>query len=60
MPALREADPGALVLADGLSCRTQIRELSDRKPMHIAQVIAGALASRENARALRRSATSNS
>jgi Fe-S oxidoreductase len=60
MPALREADPGALVLADGLSCRTQIRELSDRKPMHIAQVIAGAKASRENARALRRSATSNS
>jgi Fe-S oxidoreductase len=44
MPALRQADPEALVLADGFSCRTQIRELSaDHQPMHIAQVIAAAL-----------------
>jgi FAD/FMN-containing dehydrogenase/Fe-S oxidoreductase len=44
MPALRKADPDALVLADGFSCRTQIRELSaDHRPMHIAQVIAAAL-----------------
>jgi Fe-S oxidoreductase len=44
MPALRNADADALVLADGFSCRTQIRELSDdRQPMHIAQVIAAAL-----------------
>jgi FAD/FMN-containing dehydrogenase/Fe-S oxidoreductase len=44
MPALRKADPDALVLADGFSCRTQIRELSDdRRPLHIAQVIAAAL-----------------
>ncbi|HEY9305440.1 MAG TPA: FAD-binding and (Fe-S)-binding domain-containing protein [Mycobacterium sp.] len=44
MPALREADPDALVLADGFSCRTQIRELSaDHRPLHIAQVIAAAL-----------------
>ncbi|HWF69060.1 MAG TPA: FAD-linked oxidase C-terminal domain-containing protein [Mycobacterium sp.] len=44
MPALRKADPDALVLADGFSCRTQIRELSaDHQPMHIAQVIAAAL-----------------
>ena len=43
MPALRDADPGALVLADGFSCRTQIRDLAtDRRPMHIAQVLAGA------------------
>jgi Fe-S oxidoreductase len=49
MPALRQADPGALVLADGFSCRTQIRELAtDRKPMHVAQVIAAALAARDN------------
>jgi len=46
LPALRSADPEALVLADGFSCRTQIRELaSDRRPMHIAQVIAAALSS---------------
>jgi FAD/FMN-containing dehydrogenase/Fe-S oxidoreductase len=44
VPALRKADPDALVLADGFSCRTQIRELSpDHQPMHIAQVIAAAL-----------------
>jgi Fe-S oxidoreductase len=49
MPALRQADPDALVLADGFSCRTQIRELAtDRKPMHVAQVIAAALAARDN------------
>jgi Fe-S oxidoreductase len=49
MPALREADPDALVLADGFSCRTQIRELATkRKPMHVTQVIAAALAAREN------------
>jgi FAD/FMN-containing dehydrogenase/Fe-S oxidoreductase len=47
MPALRSADPDALVLADGFSCRTQIRELAtDRNPMHIAQVIAAALSDR--------------
>jgi FAD/FMN-containing dehydrogenase/Fe-S oxidoreductase len=49
MPALGDADPDALVLADGFSCRTQIRELAaDRKPMHIAQLIAAALSTREN------------
>jgi Fe-S oxidoreductase len=44
-----QAYPGALVLAGGFSCRTQIREVAtDRKPMHVAQVIAAALAAREN------------
>jgi FAD/FMN-containing dehydrogenase/Fe-S oxidoreductase len=44
MPALRKADPDALILADGFSCRTQIRELSDdRRPIHLAQAIAAAL-----------------
>jgi FAD/FMN-containing dehydrogenase/Fe-S oxidoreductase len=47
MPALRSAEPDTLVIADGFSCRTQIRELAtDRRPMHIAQVIAAALSSR--------------
>jgi FAD/FMN-containing dehydrogenase/Fe-S oxidoreductase len=44
MPALRSTDPSVLVLADGFSCRTQIRELAtDRQPMHVAQVLAAAL-----------------
>ena len=47
--ALRDADPDALVLADGFSCRTQIRELAaERKPMHLAQVIVAALSARES------------
>ncbi len=45
MPALRDADADALVLADGFSCRTQIRGLAaDRRPMHIAQLLARDLA----------------
>ena len=48
MPAVRDADPDTLILADGFSCRTQIRELAtDRKPMHLAQVIAAALSAHE-------------
>ncbi len=48
MPALRDADPEALVLADGFSCRTQIRALApDHRPMHVAQVLAGALSRRD-------------
>ncbi len=47
MPALRDADPDTLVLADGFSCRTQIRDLAaDRRPMHVAQVLAAALSAR--------------
>ncbi|MCV7444374.1 FAD-binding protein [Mycobacterium paraense] len=41
IPALSGADDDALVLADGFSCRTQIRGLApDRRPMHVAQVLA--------------------
>lgn len=44
MPALRDADPDTLVLAAGFNCRTQIRDLAhDCRPMHLAQVLAGAL-----------------
>ncbi|CNG97905.1 FAD/FMN-dependent dehydrogenase [Mycobacterium tuberculosis] len=50
LPALRDADADALVLADGFSCRTQIRELAaDRRPMHLAQVLAAGLATRSEA-----------
>jgi Fe-S oxidoreductase len=44
LPALRDADPASLVLADGFSCRTQIRELAPEcRPLHVAQVLAGSL-----------------
>jgi Fe-S oxidoreductase len=46
LPALAEADPDSVVIADGFSCRTQIRELSDRRPQHTVQVLARAVQGR--------------
>jgi Fe-S oxidoreductase len=43
-PAVRDADPATVVLADGFSCRTQIEQGTGRRPMHLAQLIAGQLA----------------
>jgi len=44
LPAIRSADPATLLVADGFSCRTQIKELSTRGPvLHTAQVLARAL-----------------
>ncbi|RDH75112.1 FAD-binding oxidoreductase [Mycolicibacterium moriokaense] len=44
MPAVRAADSQTLVVADGFSCRTQIRHLADgRTPLHTAQVLARGL-----------------
>ncbi|MGZ3146814.1 FAD-binding and (Fe-S)-binding domain-containing protein [Lentzea chajnantorensis] len=39
LPALR-ANEDALVLADGFSCRTQIRHTTDREPVHLATALA--------------------
>jgi len=38
LPAL-DAAPGAVVLADGFSCRTQVADLRDRTAMHLAQLL---------------------
>ncbi len=38
-PAVREADPGTIVLADGFSCRTQITQLTGRSAVHLAEVL---------------------
>ncbi|MDY6995787.1 MAG: FAD-binding and (Fe-S)-binding domain-containing protein [Actinomycetota bacterium] len=44
MPAVRSAPADKTIVADGFSCRTQIRHLdSVRTPMHTAQVLAAAL-----------------
>lgn len=41
LPAVREAAPGALVIADGFSCRTQIEQGSTgRRAMHLAEALA--------------------
>jgi FAD/FMN-containing dehydrogenase/Fe-S oxidoreductase len=44
LPAVRDADPGAVILADGFSCRTQIDSVGNgRTGVHLAEVIAAAV-----------------
>jgi Fe-S oxidoreductase len=43
LPALRAAPPGTLVVADGWSCREQVRQLCGVSPLHTAQVVRDAL-----------------
>jgi FAD/FMN-containing dehydrogenase/Fe-S oxidoreductase len=40
LPALERMPPDALVIADGFSCRTQIRSLAGRRALHLAEVLA--------------------
>jgi Fe-S oxidoreductase len=42
-PAVRNADAESLIVADGFSCRHQIEHGTARRPLHVAEVIAGAL-----------------
>jgi Fe-S oxidoreductase len=39
LPAVREATRDTLIIADGFSCREQVRQMSDRVPLHLAQVL---------------------
>ena len=40
VPAINESDKDTLVISDGFSCRSQIRQFCpDRHPMHFAQVL---------------------
>jgi Fe-S oxidoreductase len=43
LPEVRQADRRALVLADGFSCRSQIAQATDRRALHLAQVLQMAL-----------------
>ncbi|MET0700663.1 MAG: FAD-linked oxidase C-terminal domain-containing protein [Mycobacterium sp.] len=43
LPAVRQADPTTTILADGYSCRTQLEDLSDRRGIHLAQLLADRL-----------------
>ncbi len=40
LPAVRALDDGAVVLADGFSCRTQLEQLAGRRSQHLAELIA--------------------
>jgi FAD/FMN-containing dehydrogenase/Fe-S oxidoreductase len=39
LPAVRAAAADTVVLADGYSCRTQLEDLSDRRGIHLAQLL---------------------
>jgi FAD/FMN-containing dehydrogenase/Fe-S oxidoreductase len=43
LPAVRDASPTTLVVANGFSCRTQIEQATGRRPLHIAEVLQRAL-----------------
>ncbi|HAM02132.1 MAG TPA: FAD-binding oxidoreductase [Acidimicrobiaceae bacterium] len=42
-PAVRHSDESTLVVADGFSCRTQIEHNTERRGLHLAEVISMAL-----------------
>jgi Fe-S oxidoreductase len=44
LPRVRAAAPGALLVADGTSCRHQIRDGAGRDAMHVARVLERAIA----------------
>nr|WSY54017.1 FAD-binding oxidoreductase [Streptomyces sp. NBC_00886] len=43
LPSVREAPEGAVVLADGFSCRTQLEQLAGVRGRHLAEVLAEGL-----------------
>ncbi|WP_431959508.1 FAD-binding and (Fe-S)-binding domain-containing protein [Actinacidiphila sp. bgisy160] len=43
LPAVRAARPGAAVLADGFSCRTQLAQLAGVRARHLAELLADGL-----------------
>jgi Fe-S oxidoreductase len=43
LPAVREAGSDVLIVADGFSCREQISQTTDRRGLHLAQVLQMAL-----------------
>ncbi|MGV8857571.1 FAD-binding and (Fe-S)-binding domain-containing protein [Rhodoglobus sp.] len=43
LPALRNAETGSTLIADGFSCRTQASQLANTEGKHLAEVLAAAL-----------------
>src|SRR5205807_10062483 len=39
LPAVREAPKDTLIVADGFSCREQIAQSTDRRALHLAEVL---------------------
>ncbi|MFJ9945496.1 FAD-binding and (Fe-S)-binding domain-containing protein [Streptomyces erythrochromogenes] len=55
LPSLRAAPPGALVQADGFSCRTQIAQLGGVRARHLVELLAEGLTDRGTQEASRAS-----
>ena len=47
LPAVRRADQWTLIVADGTSCRHQIKDGTERAALHVARVLAMAIARAE-------------
>lgn len=45
LPAVRSVPPETLIIADGFSCREQIRQATGREAVHLAEVLAMAIGS---------------
>ena len=43
LPAVRRAAPETMIVTDGFSCRCQIEHGSERRALHLAQVVQAAL-----------------
>ena len=43
LPAVRKAEPATLIVADGTSCRHQIKDGTNRAALHVARVLAMSL-----------------
>jgi Fe-S oxidoreductase len=43
LPKVRAADAGTAIVADGFSCRTQIEQATDRRAVHLAELLAAGL-----------------
>ena len=43
LPAVRKAGPDDILVADGTSCRHQIRDGTDREAVHVARVLAASM-----------------
>jgi Fe-S oxidoreductase len=41
LPVVRAADPATIIVSDGFSCREQIAQNTDRRAVHLAEVLAG-------------------
>lgn len=48
LPAVRRADPEAIIVADGTSCRHQIKDGAGREAIHVARVLAQSLDNAKN------------